>query len=157
MITTTVTFLVSYSLDDAFRFVADFRNFVFWGEDICSVSPIPSNNGNHLPTFELLYSFGPFKLKANYFAKEWIPNSRMIMETQNSFLDQRDIYTFQNSDKGTKITFTNHSKLKFPYHFGEWAFDAGIRGRICKEMRQLQNCLYRNGCGSPKHFQIIRI
>ncbi|RHX96372.1 hypothetical protein DLM76_01580 [Leptospira yasudae] len=157
MITTTVTFLVSYSLDEAFRFVADFRNLVYWADGICGVSPILSGNGTQLPTYELLYSFGPFKLKANYFAKEWIPNSRMIMETNHSFVDQRDIYTFQPAKTGTKITFTNHSKLKFPYSAGEWILDAGIRGRICREMRQLQNCLYENGCGSPKHFQVIRI
>ncbi|UVD72839.1 LIC13081 family protein [Leptospira borgpetersenii] len=157
MITTTVTFLVSYSLDDAFRFVADFRNLVYWGDRISNISPIPSRNGSHFLVYELLYSFGPFRLKANYFAKEWIPNSRMIMEIYNSFIDQRDIYTFQTSSRGTKITFTNHSKLKYPYHFGEWAFASRIRERIYKEMRQLQNCLYRDGSSSPKHFQIIRI
>ncbi|TGM52917.1 LIC13081 family protein [Leptospira adleri] len=156
MITTTVTFLVSYSLDDTFRFVADFRNLIRWGDRISEVYPIPFLKDN-LPVFELLYSFGPIKLKANYAAKEWIPNSRMIMETSNSFLDLRDIYTFQNSDKGTKITFTNHSKLKFPYSAGEWFFDPGIRGRICKEMKQLQNCLYECGSKAPKHFQVIRI
>ncbi|EKO16231.1 LIC13081 family protein [Leptospira kirschneri] len=157
MITTTVTFLVSYSLDDTFRFVADFRNLIYWGDKISNVSPIPSKNGNGFPIYELLYSFGPFKLKANYFAKEWIPNSRMIMEIQSSLIDQRDIYTFQITNRGTKITFTNHSKLKFPYHFIEKIFASGIRGRIYKEMRQLQNCLYRNESGFPKHFQIIRI
>ncbi|WP_036095112.1 LIC13081 family protein [Leptospira weilii] len=155
MITTTVTFLVSYSLDDTFRFVADFRNLVYWGDRISNVSP--TSNGNHLPVYEILYSFWPFKLKTNYIAKEWILNSRIIMETQSSFIDQRDIYTFQTSDRGTKITFTNHSKLKFPYDFGEWALASGIKGRICKEMRQLQNCLYKDGSGSPKHFQVIRI
>ncbi|RHX88557.1 LIC13081 family protein [Leptospira stimsonii] len=157
MITTTVTFLVSYSLDDTFRFVADFRNLIRWGDRISEVNPIPFQNDNILPVFELLYSFGPIRLKANYAAKEWIPNSRMIMETSNSFLDLRDIYTFQNSDHGTKITFTNHSKLKFPYSAGEWILNSGIRGRICKEMRQLQNCLYLKGSKSPKHFHVVRI
>ncbi|AVQ12683.1 Uncharacterized protein XB16_2366 [Leptospira santarosai] len=155
MITTTVTFLVSYSLDDAFRFVADFRNLVHWGDRISNVSLIPSKNGNHFPAYELLYSFGPFKLKANYFAKEWTPNSRMIMEIHSSFLDQRDIYTFQSSNRETKVTFTNHSKLKHPYHLGESVFASKIRERICKEMRQLQNCL--NGSSPPKRFQVIRI
>lgn len=157
MITTTVTFLVSYSLDDTFQFVADFRNLIYWGDKISNVSPILSKNGNSFPIYELLYSFGPFKLKANYAAKEWIPNSRMIMEIQSSLIDQRDIYTFQITDRGTKITFTNHSKLKLPYHFIEKIFASGIRGRIYKEMRQLQNCLYQDESGFPKHFQIIRI
>ncbi|AOP36109.1 hypothetical protein A0128_15050 [Leptospira tipperaryensis] len=156
MITTTVTFLVSYSLDDSFRFVADFRNLTRWGDRISEVHPISFQNGN-LPIYELLYSFGPIKLKANYAAKEWIPNSRMIMETSNAFVDLRDIYTFQNSNQGTKITFTNHLKLKFPYSVGESFLDSGIRGRICREMRQLQNCLYQSGSESPKHFQVIRI
>ncbi|MBM9502604.1 hypothetical protein JWG44_20320 [Leptospira sp. 201903071] len=153
MITTTVTFLVSYSLDDTFRFVADFRNLIRWGDRISEVNPI--QNGN-LPVFELLYSFGPIRLKANYEAKEWIPNSRMIMETSNSFLDLRDIYTFQNSNKGTKITFTNHSKLKFPYSAGERFFHSGIHGRIYKEMRQLQHCLFQCDSKFPKHFHVIR-
>ncbi|MBM9579630.1 hypothetical protein JWG45_21005 [Leptospira sp. 201903070] len=155
MITTTVTFFVSYSLDDTFRFVADFRNLIRWGDRISEVNPIPFRTAN-LPVFEILYSFGPIKLKANYEAKEWIPNSRMIMESGNSFLDFRDIYTFQNSDKGTKITFTNHSKLKFPYSSGERFFVSGIRSRICREMRQLQNCLYHCDSKFPKHFHVIR-
>ncbi|MDV6236041.1 hypothetical protein CH379_010445 [Leptospira ellisii] len=156
MITTTVTFLVSHSLDESFRFVADFRNLTRWGDRIKLVNPLPAQNDPELPCFELLYSFGPFELKANYSATEWKTNSRMIMETSNSFLDLRDIYTFQKTDHGAKITFTNHSKLRFPYSSWERFFHAGIRARICKEMRQLQNCLYREGSKAPKHFHIIR-
>ncbi|XDD51003.1 hypothetical protein AB3N59_04270 [Leptospira sp. WS92.C1] len=157
MITTTVTFLVSYSLDETFRFVADFRNLVHWGDRVTDANPIFFQNDYNLPIYELFYAFGPFKLKTNYETKEWKQNSRMIMETNNSFIDLRDIYTFQNSEKGTKITFTNHSKLKFPYNLLEWFFDSGIRERIYREMRQLQNCLYESGSKAPKHFQVIRI
>lgn len=112
MITTTVTFSVSYSLDESFRFVADFRNLTVWGDRIKLVNPLPVQNAPELPRFELLYSIGPFELKANYSATEWETNSRMIMETSNSFIDLRDIYTFRNSDHGAKITFTNHSDRK---------------------------------------------
>lgn len=69
MITTTVTFLVSYSLDDAFRFVADFRNLVYWGDRISNISPIPSRNGSHFPVYELLLFFRTFQAQSKLFRK----------------------------------------------------------------------------------------
>ena len=96
---------VPRSVEDCFRYVADFRSVTEWdatAQRCQKVSQGPIGLGS---AFEVDCRVGPTSITLHYEITEYEPWATIVLVGKGRFFDVQDTITFTETDDGTRIVY----------------------------------------------------
>ena len=122
MITLHEEITVDRTVEDCFRYVADFRTAPEW--DATAVRSIKTTKGPVAAGSRFLVDcrVGPTTLRLEYEVIEYEPWSSLVLVARGALFDARDTITFTQCEEGTHISYT----ADFTYRWGLSRLESGL-------------------------------
>lgn len=132
---------VPRSVEDCFRYVADFRSVTEWdatAQRCQKVSQGPIGLGS---AFEVDCRVGPTSITLHYEITEYEPWATIVLVGKGRFFDVQDTITFTETDDGTRIVYC----ANFTYRWGlgrlEGQLESGMRAMGAESLAGLKKAL----------------
>lgn len=141
MITLREEITVARSVQDCFRYVADFRTAPEWDATAVrsrKVSEGPVGLGSQ---FDVDCAVGPSTLKLHYEVTEYEPWATVALVGKGRFFEVQDTITFTETDAGTRIVYC----AEFTYRWGlerlEGQLESGMRAMGAESLSGMKKAL----------------
>ena len=127
MITLREEITVARSVQDCFRYIADFRTVAEWDATAVRAEKVSSGPVGVGSQFDVDCQVGPSKLRLHYEITEFEPWASLVLIGRGRFFDVEDTITFTETDAGTHILYS----AAFTYRWGlgrmEGLLEPGMR------------------------------
>ena len=141
MITLHEEITVPRSVEDCFRYIADFRTTLEWDATAIRAEKMTEGPIGEGSEFDLDCAVGPSSVRLIYRIEEYQPWHSLVLLGRGRFFDVRDTIVFSSTEDGTHIDYT----AEFHYRRGleKFAsrFESGMRAMGAASLRGMKRAL----------------
>jgi hypothetical protein len=99
------------SVDDAFVYMADLRNFADWDPGVKQVVQVDGVGGGASSSFDVTVKGFPNDITLRYVTTEYEPAVRLVARAKSSLFTSIDTITVESAGSGSIVTYDAHLKL----------------------------------------------